>query len=78
MRSEFELLLANRPDHWSQLGLCRLDGRFTGRREWLTDADVADMESICLDCPVFVECLNEVVPVAVEVFAAGEWRSDEC
>lgn len=69
--------MLNRPLHWSQLATCRLDGRFTGRREWLTDADLNEMESICLGCPVFVECLDEFVPVVTDVFAAGEWRSDD-
>lgn len=77
MKSEFELLIENRRQHWSQFGLCRGDERFSGRREWLIFDWEFDMRARCFACPVFDECsdwANDPDSPVFDVFAAGEWR----
>lgn len=76
MTREVERLMRNRPEHWTQYGLCAGDERFTGKWEWLSNPDKHYMHELCMACEVFDQCQEWTTgnPVT-DVFAAGEWRT---
>ena len=75
VQREYERLIRNRPEHWTQYGLCAGDERFTGKREGLTKADLHELSELCTGCEVFDKCQEWATtnPV-IDVYAAGEWR----
>ena len=66
------LMQPGQGDTWRDRAFCEGDDRF------IHPGKTAGLRLICLECPVFDECLRWAVSNGVSgVFAAGRWREHD-